>query len=101
MWIRPVDITNNPNLRSVLQLLLRTHGFVWYHRHRMVECDPLSIMYIRLDGPRIVVYHTFDYHIQKTETRWTRIKIRMDIDTSPIIVHMMEWPLAQTLRDAT
>lgn len=90
MWIRPSDLTENKQLRALVQTLLRTQGFIWYSRHRMAMCD--CRLNIRIHGNRIVVYHTFDSDYYKTYATWTRMKISSDIDVFPIYVHITSWP---------
>lgn len=99
MWIRSLELRNNPQLKSLIQLLLRTHSFVWYYRHRMIECK--DILFVRIVNDYIVVYHTFESEIYKSYAYWTRMKIPSDLDLHPIYVHMMEYPLHQVYRVGT
>ena len=77
----------------MLQLMLRTHGFDWYCRHRMEPCA--DILHVRIQDNHITAYHTFDSDIYKTSAIWTRIRIPVDLDTGRILVHIMEWPPQQ------
>lgn len=92
MYIRAADVAYNPQLRWVLQILLRTHGFCWRSRYGVIPCEHIYRVDIR--GNQITVYHTAESGMYRTIATWTRMMVPLDAESGNIHVHMCpdDWP---------
>ena len=91
MLIKPSDLDERATpLRFVAQLFLRIHGFVWRGRMRASLCQNIHRVVLR--GNQIIVYHDAESALYKTTATWSRIKIPLDPETTPITVYIRIWP---------